>query len=853
MKKHNNKPIATKFIFTSCTLALNKKRADFCFKIEFKNRPSLNFTETLIFPKKIILKNIPSTLIINTLNDIHLILGVSYYKLYCPPKIVISQRSISKEQADFWNIVYKNGLGEFFYQNKINSKGLINFPYSKKAKPENFILNKNNKILLGIGGGKDSIVAGELLKEQNQEVTALLIETQKSSQISNNVVKTMDIPSLQIKRNLDQKLFTELEGAYNGHVPVSAIFAFIGYLSAILYGYSYVVVGNEHSSNFGNLKYLGEEINHQWSKSLEFELLFQNYTKTFLSDSITYFSLLRSFFEIRIAKMFSKYNKYFSLFSSCNRSFKVHKLRPEKLWCGECPKCLFVFTILSAFLKKKELIKIFGKNLYDDNNLVPMFKDILGFGKIKPFDCVGTFEEAQVALFLSKNNFSNSLIHKLFLNKISEPKKMAEKVFAVNFSPVLPTQFSLLGMENVLILGYGKEGKITEQYIKKYYPNIKIWLADRTISKDYLSLQKKFDLIIKTPGIPGRNINSPYITATNLFFSNINNVVIGITGSKGKSTTTSLIYNIFKNAGKDVKIVGNIGVPMLSLLLQPRSLNEIYIIELSSYQLDDIKYSPHVAVVLNFFPEHMDYHNGVEKYYRAKKNIIKYQHKNDFFIFNNQDKKLKTWQKDTLAQKIGFTKTPYLTKFKSKLKGKHNERNILAAIEVARLFKISNKVILKTIEDFEPLAHRLEFVGNFSDILFYDDAISTTPESTMMALQTIPNIGTLFLGGEDRGYDFTKLEKLIKKIGVKNIVLFPNSGAKMFKSKKGLNILETSDMKKAVAFAYRHTPKKMTCLLSMASPSYSLWKNFEEKGNLFQYWVKYLQPIKNLSKKRLNN
>jgi UDP-N-acetylmuramoylalanine--D-glutamate ligase len=496
--------------------------------------------------------------------------------------------------------------------------------------------------------------------------------------------------------------------------------------------------------------------------------------------------------------------------------------------------------MLSAFLKEKELVSIFGKNLYQDKKLLPMFLDVLGFGKMKPFDCVGTFDEAQAALYLARENFKDTFIMKYFLPKIKNPKLLVEKVFKFNITDTLPEQFVLVGARNALILGYGKEGKMTEEYLKKYFPKIKITIADKTLDPNYLKIQKNFDIVSKTPGLSKRQVSVPYITATNIFLSQVKNIVIGVTGTKGKSTTSALIYAILKEAGQKVSFLGNIGTPMLGALMKPIDKDEIFVIELSSYQLDDIKYSPHIALILNLFPEHMDYHGSVEKYYAAKKNIIKFQNKDDYFIYNSQNDKLKILAKSAKAHKLTFAKDFNFKNLNTALKGKHNEQNIKAAIAVAKIFNISESDIKKAIAKFKPLPHRLESLGKFSDILFIDDAISTTPESTIMALETIPNIGTIFLGGTDRGYDFTELEKCLRKKKIKNLVLFPDSGQRILKSKAGFNILETSSMEEAVAFAYKNTPKQMTCLLSTASPSYSLWKNFEEKGEQFKYWIKKL-------------
>ena len=378
-----------------------------------------------------------------------------------------------------------------------------------------------------------------------------------------------------------------------------------------------------------------------------------------------------------------------------------------------------------------------------------------------------------------------------------------------------------------------------KKYLKKYFPKLKLGIADESLNKNYLESQKNYDLVIKTPGIKKEKVLIPCITATNLFFSQNKNFTIGVTGSKGKSTTASLIYGILKEAGKKVRLLGNIGAPMLGALMNKVDPAEIFVLELSSYQLDDIAYSPNIAVALNFFPEHMDYHGGVENYYQAKKKIVSFQNCEDVFVYNTKDQKLKNWASATVAQKKSFAEIS-LDGFESSLLGEHNQNNIRAAVTVAKEFGISDDEIKKALKKFKPLAHRLEFVGEFEAIKFFDDAISTTPESTMMALDAIENVGTIFLGGQDRGYDFSKLEKQIRKKGIKNVVLFPDSGQRIFKSKKGLNILETREMKEAVAFAYEHTPRGSVCLLSTASPSYSVWKNFEEKGEQFQFWVKKL-------------
>ncbi|PIU36721.1 UDP-N-acetylmuramoyl-L-alanine--D-glutamate ligase [Candidatus Roizmanbacteria bacterium CG06_land_8_20_14_3_00_34_14] len=401
----------------------------------------------------------------------------------------------------------------------------------------------------------------------------------------------------------------------------------------------------------------------------------------------------------------------------------------------------------------------------------------------------------------------------------------------------------LKNYKRILILGYGKEGQATERFLRKFVPLTELGIADKKDSANYLDEQEKYDLIIRSPGIPKKLITRPYTTASNIFLANIDNVVIGVTGTKGKSTTVSLIYSILKEAGKKAFLIGNIGKPMLDEMLKPIGKEDIFVCEFSSYQLDDIKYSPHISVVLDLFPEHMNYHGDVQNYYNAKKNIIAQVAADDYFIYNPKFTDLKSWADNSHCKNIPFEQNILIRDEDIPLIGNHNKENIKAAITVAHLLDIDNNTIVKAIKEFKPLPHRLELIGKFKEIIFYDDAISTTPQSTILAIESLKNVGTIFLGGTDRGYDFNKMVEVIIEYKIPNIVLFPESGdviSKIIKSKKAeyLHIFNTKSMEEAVKFAYEHTPKNKICLLSNASPSYSLWKNFEEKGDLFRSFVK---------------
>ena len=394
----------------------NLEKGEILFNFALKGEKNIDFTEKISFPP--VNTKIPQALLKSVLDNLMLILGISYWKLYCPKEIIINDNFLTKEQAQFWNIVYTKGLGEFFYKNKIDFRDLVNFPYINKEAEAPIIFLRKNRSLLGIGGGKDSIVAAEMLRKENKEfglvTSGFPIQIETAKLIGGNVINTF--------RQIDPKLLelNKEKGVYNGHIPISVYYAFLLLLTATLFDYKYVIVGNEKSANYGNVEYLGEMINHQWSKSEEFENLFNEYIKDFITPDIVYSSPLRQMNELEVVEEFVKYPKYFKVFSSCNTNFKINpstSLRTSR-WCGKCPKCLFVFICLAAFLSKEKVLDIFGKNLFEDQSLLPFFEELIGRRNFKPFECVGTPEEIKKALekISERGEFNNSILIKHFKN-----------------------------------------------------------------------------------------------------------------------------------------------------------------------------------------------------------------------------------------------------------------------------------------------------------------------------------------------------------------------------------------------------------------------------------------------------
>ena len=361
----------------------NELKIEFNFEI-----PNLKtFKPTITLNKGYMINdNIDNNLFNLIIFNIGMIELISYYKCVCPKKVVIEAGYLNEEQQSWFKKLFYNGLGEFFYVNNIDVKEEDLFDFVIKG--EKIEINPDYKgqgNLIPIGGGKDSNVSLELLKEYDNKCF-IINPKQVHLECANHDVYS-------IKRTIDKNLIElNKQGFLNGHTPFSAIVAFTSYLVAYLTQRKYIVLSNEGSANEPTV--LGTNINHQYSKTYEFENDFYEYTKKYFKIDIKYFSLLRPVKEIQIAYLFSKYKKYHKIFRSCNVGSKENPW----IWCGNCPKCLFVYIILEAFLTKEEVIDIFGSNLLDNKNLEKDFIELIGESDTKPFECIGTIDEVRFAM-----------------------------------------------------------------------------------------------------------------------------------------------------------------------------------------------------------------------------------------------------------------------------------------------------------------------------------------------------------------------------------------------------------------------------------------------------------------------
>lgn len=465
--------------------------------------------------------------------------------------------------------------------------------------------------------------------------------------------------------------------------------------------------------------------------------------------------------------------------------------------------------------------------------------------------------------------------------------------------------------KKILMVGMGREGFATARFLRELRLGKALAVADKKaleefsveeqsflkegfelhLGADYLKDWGDYDVVIKSPGLSIRKFpeiekavaaGAKLTSATNIFFANVVGKVIAVTGSKGKSTTSSLIYALLEAGGLPVDLVGNIGKPALDFLLtdlkmsKEDQIKKYYIFEISSYQLEDFNSSAEIAVLVSFFPEHMDYHGDEEAYFQSKMHLIANLGERSKVIYNYASEKIR----EEITKRFGKERDEKLIPFNDgekiclvqsaeknelclevdgkqiicasevRLKGRHNLENMLAGCAVARELGVKWEVVKAVLGAFKGLEHRLELVGQFKEIIFYNDSFSTAPESTQAALEALGQegvIGALIAGGVDRGYKFEKLAERIVETGVEHLILFPVTGEQIEKEvrnycekkgREGPEIFLSKSMPEAVETAYKVSPTGSICLLSCASPSFNLFKNFEERGNLFKNSVR---------------
>ncbi len=411
--------------------------------------------------------------------------------------------------------------------------------------------------------------------------------------------------------------------------------------------------------------------------------------------------------------------------------------------------------------------------------------------------------------------------------------------------------------QSILVLGFGREGRSTLEFLRKRFPQAVIGIADQDTIKlgaldtrsssgpNYLDSINDYDVVVKTPGISphqpqieqAKKSGKLITSQTQIFLEQTRDKVIGVTGTKGKSTTSSLIYHVLQYNAVPVRLLGNIGKPCLDFLHNDHEGLE-YVFEMSSYQLMDLTISPHIAVLQAIYPDHLDYHQEFDEYRNAKLNITRYQEPQDYLICHISHKDL-----PTRAKKIIFSEADFDPAIKTKLLGKHNRLNTIPAVIVGKLLGLSQEQIYSAISSFEPLETRLQDVGTFREVTFYEDTLSTIPEAAVAAIEAV-GPSTLIAGGHERKQNYSHLAQTILDSGIKTLILFPTTGPRIWREIKAVNPnsevahFEVNSMEEAIKLAYKHTPAGKTCLLSPAAPSFTLFKDYRDEGEQYRKYIK---------------
>lgn len=409
--------------------------------------------------------------------------------------------------------------------------------------------------------------------------------------------------------------------------------------------------------------------------------------------------------------------------------------------------------------------------------------------------------------------------------------------------------------KDIVFVGAGKGRAMAgiKDFLEKHGNIASFTGVDKQAGDKPLDFLKQYDpnrtVFVKNEAIPGHEMPVPYITAMQLFFSfapQTGATTVGITGTKGKSTTTSLTAHILLEAGKQVVLAGNIGISPL-LALDEATSETIFVLELSSYQLSDLTVSPHVSACLNLYNDHTDWHRSLDYYWEAKHNIMRFAGPEDLFVYNPAFPALQQWAAQAKCRTVALDIDEQIDLSEARLFGEHNRLNALVARHIAREFGVSDAVTQQAINSFQPLRHRMQVVATKYGKTYVDDAIGMTPESTMASLRAISGkigpIGCVLMGGQDRNYDFTEVMRYVADLKVPHLILFPDTIDKMrnaFPDDYLPDVYETRSMQDAVRYAAAHSPEGSVVVLSTAAPSYSLWKDFEDKGDQFQAAVNAL-------------
>ncbi|NND55768.1 MAG: UDP-N-acetylmuramoyl-L-alanine--D-glutamate ligase [Xanthomonadales bacterium] len=819
---------------------------------------------------------------------LHLVAGVSYYKAGLCRKIEVQNTRSLAGLESFLTELYVHGLGELGYVNEVNIAERVHFPRSSlpademgdAARP--LILPK--RALVAMGGGKDSLVGLDRVQGAGLEVMPICVG---SSNLIKSTVKSAALPLLQVGRQLAPELAAmNRAGAWNGHVPVTAINSAILLCAAVLYGFRYVVFSNERSADEATLVTpQGIEVNHQYSKSSAFESAFRAVIAAQVSPDIEYFSILRPFSELGVVQRFSAMKKFHPVFSSCNRNFHLEGPRVQGRWCLNCPKCRFAALSLAVFLPPEEVIAIQGGDLLNDPDQEQGFRALCGLGRDKPFECVGEAGESRAALAAlgGRERWSRHVIVQALAPELRRvdvpPLEPLLQPAGEHFIPACFTDAdspTAMLAAPVAILGAGREGQAAWRFLRESNPQDSITLiAETEPEADFIGQLSardhvltgplaeaglhRFKTLIRSPGIsPYRSslqraikAGARITTPSNLWFAaHPRERTICITGTKGKSTTSSLLAFLLESLGQHVRLAGNIGLPLLDC--DDRKV-DWWVIELSSYQLADLDASPTVSVILNLTAEHLDWHGGEETYRNDKLRLARLSGQRPLLL-NAADTVLTEalsgrdnveWFNHASAihvqdGRLFDADTELPVSLPQSLPGVHNLTNVAAALSVLRLLGEDVAKAARFVSAFKGLPHRLQLLGETEGVRYVNDSIASTPFATVAALESCAGQEvTLLVGGLDRGVDWSPYMNRIRKVPPRAIIALPDSGPKIIRALQQAGISpgkgwhEADDLAAAVGLAGKLTGPGGVVLLSPGAPSFPRFTDYRDRGRQF--------------------
>ncbi len=855
---------------------------------------------------------------------------VSYWKITCSPAVEVRAGSLTKLEIEWWKDLYFGGLGEFFFLNEISPDrsdfmslsalpGVDTEPAgldpagttlagatsveTEPAKPTPF--KSKGLYLIPVGGGKDSVVSLMRLAPHRNRCFTFGINPTPAAVACMEIAGFSAERQVLLKRHLaPEMLALNRRGFLNGHTPFSAIVAFNALFTAYLIGADRIILSNEASADEASVP--GTEINHQFSKTTAFEQAFRSYVQDRLGLPIHYFSLLRPFNELCIAREFASYPAFFKAFRSCNVGSK------QNVWCGRCAKCLFIAIMLAPFVGLDRLRQILGRDIFADTGLTEILDELTGARAVKAFECVGTVSEVRFALnrlLLQFHPLRQALAGVQFPGA---GKGGGEKSASAVRQPALPALlahyleqcraglFSDLGLDSagfpfnlpgapdplltfhrnndvpadllpllegmnrseisqllsgqkILVLGFGREGQAALNWLAVHAGELgltSVGLADLKCpdqglvdrlrgglevtvysGADYLNALPAYELILKSPGISFKDYtgeptgNRTYKAFGKAVISGQTDLllqaglpqdIVGVTGTKGKSTTTALIADLLQAGGRKAALAGNIGLPVLSAY-DGWTADTAVALELSSHQLQFTAASPKVAVITNFYEEHLDHYRSYDEYLDAKLNILRFQAATDTAVLCADSAELLLralpevrgrlilvrhghltkeelnsgvgdFYEDLASRLPGRLTAAFLTQHLTALytyagrsierievaeagcvlartpllnvaadhpalPGSHHLCDVaLAAAAVKGL--VPDTALAAAVANFSGLPHRSEFVGQFAGIRFYNDSIATIPAATELAMATLPCVRTLIVGGMNRGLHY---------------------------------------------------------------------------------------------------